>query len=238
MTSCVTERFSKLEIQRVLDLAGTGSGNRLPKSAYRVKPEPKTGLIWETFAYSAAVSQGGKQKLRTKRRKPEVFLLQIGRSDGIRTPRLLLPGHNEKAKSDERVRRNQITNATDSSSERAVTCQESSDAAPCAYQNKEHQSDQDLFPGTGTDVERGEHRQVVTTIRKRNASDRKNLCCAGALSRHTLLFFVHRPTQKLVKADRNGHDAERSNQHVRQMRGGSCSQQAEPDHCRDTQVLA
>jgi len=70
VTSCVTERFSKLEIQRVLDLAGTGSGNRLPKSAYRVKPEPKTGLIWETFAYSAAVSQGGKQKLRTKRRKP------------------------------------------------------------------------------------------------------------------------------------------------------------------------
>ncbi len=113
MTSCVTERFSKLEIQRELDLAGTGSGNRF---------EPKTGLIWETFAYSAAVSQGGKQKLRTKRRKPEVFLLQIGGTDGIRTPRLLLPGHNEKAKSDERVRRNQITNATDSSSERAVTC--------------------------------------------------------------------------------------------------------------------
>src|SRR5260370_31441574 len=87
-----------------------------------VKPEQKTGLIWETFAYSAAVSQGGKQKLRTKRRKPEVFLLQIGGTDGIRTPRLLLPGHNEKAKSDERVRRNQITNAADSSSERAVTC--------------------------------------------------------------------------------------------------------------------
>src|SRR5256885_8027966 len=135
--------------------------------------------------------------LEKKRRKPEVFLLQIGRSDGIRTPRLLLPGHNETAKSDERVRRNQITNAADSSSERAATWQESSDAAPCAYQNKEHQSDQDLFPGTGTDVERGEHRQVVTTIRKRHASNRKNLCCAGALSRHTLLSFVHRPTQKL-----------------------------------------
>src|SRR5207245_11717506 len=57
-----------------------------------VRLEPKTGLIWETFAYSAAVSQGDKQKLRTKRRKPEVFLLQIGGTDGIRTPRLLLPG--------------------------------------------------------------------------------------------------------------------------------------------------
>ena len=42
----------------------------------------------------------------------------------------------------------------------------------------------------------------------------------------------------VVKADRDGHDAERSNQHVRQMRRGSRSQQAEHDHCRDTQVLA
>jgi hypothetical protein len=31
----VTERFSKFEIQRELDFAGAGSGNRLPKSGYR-----------------------------------------------------------------------------------------------------------------------------------------------------------------------------------------------------------
>src|SRR5260370_31465792 len=35
VTSCVTERFSKLEIQRELDLAGTRSRNRLPKSPDR-----------------------------------------------------------------------------------------------------------------------------------------------------------------------------------------------------------
>src|SRR5260370_33975861 len=63
VTSCVTERFSKLEIQRVLDLAGTGSGNRLPKSAYRGKTEPKRGLIRETVAYSTAGDPDGEQKL-------------------------------------------------------------------------------------------------------------------------------------------------------------------------------
>jgi hypothetical protein len=34
-TSCVTERFSKLEVQRELDLAGAGPGNWLLKSGYR-----------------------------------------------------------------------------------------------------------------------------------------------------------------------------------------------------------
>ncbi len=32
---CSCPPFSKLEIQRELDLAGAGSGNRLPKSRYR-----------------------------------------------------------------------------------------------------------------------------------------------------------------------------------------------------------
>ena len=51
------------------------------------------------------------------------------------------------------------------------------------------------------------------------------------------MFSMRPPTEKLVKADRNGHDAKRSNQNVRQMRGRPGTQQAEPDHSRDTQVL-
>jgi hypothetical protein len=107
---------------------------------------------------------------------------------------LLLPEHDEKAESYERPGCNNIAKSSDSPSKRAVTRQESSHTTPGAYQNKENRGDQSLLPSTASDVERRKYRQVVTTIRKRNASDRKNLSCRGAISKRSLLLFSRRTT--------------------------------------------